>query len=174
MTQELDIASLEVIGEVPQDLNGAYFRNGPNRKFAAEGRYHWYDGDGMIHAAYFDKGRVRYKNRWIQTEPLKEELQAGRALWKGLREPPRRDRPDMPLKNTSNTDVTFHNGKLVTTWYLSGDMYHIDPFTLETLGTATSRVRRTCMPRRIPRWMSVPVSCCSSTTASKRPTCTTV
>ena len=58
VTQELDIACLDVIGKVPEDLSGAYFRNGPNRRFAAEGRYHWYDGDGMVHAAYFDKGKV--------------------------------------------------------------------------------------------------------------------
>ena len=137
VTQELDIACLDVIGKVPEDLSGAYFRNGPNRRFAAEGRYHWYDGDGMVHAAYFDKGKVRYKNRWVGTNPLKEELKAGRALWKGLQEAPRRDRPDMPLKNTSNTDVIFHNGKLVTMWYLAGGMYHVDPFTLETLGSAS-------------------------------------
>jgi carotenoid cleavage dioxygenase len=136
VTAELDVDRLEVIGKVPADLNGAYFRNGPNRRFAAEGRYHWYDGDGMIHAAYFDRGTVRYRNRWIGTAPLAEEIAAGRALWKGLHEAPRRDRPDMPLKNTSNTDVAFHDGKLVTMWYLAGGMYHLDPMTLETLGPA--------------------------------------
>ncbi|MFN0159950.1 MAG: carotenoid oxygenase family protein [Burkholderiales bacterium] len=134
VTEELSVDRLEVIGEVPADLNGAYFRNGPNRRFAAEGRYHWYDGDGMLHAAYFDRGRVSYRNRWVRTAPFAEEVAAGRALWKGLRESPRKDRPDMPVKNTSNTDVKFHNGKLVTMWYLAGGMYHVDPWTLETLG----------------------------------------
>lgn len=135
-THECDLDELEVIGTLPQDLSGAYFRNGPNRMYAAQGRYHWYDGDGMIHAAYFDKGKVRYRNRWIRTQPLQEEMAAGRALWKGLMEAPRPDRPDMPLKNTSNTDVIFHNGKLVTMWYLAGGMYHVDPMTLETIGPA--------------------------------------
>jgi len=134
VADELYVRDLEVIGTVPRDLNGAYFRNGPNRRYAAEGRYHWYDGDGMLHAAYFDKGRVSYRNRWVRTVPLNEELAAGHALWKGLRESPRADRPDMPVKNTSNTDVKFHNGKLVTMWYLAGGMYHVDPMTLETLG----------------------------------------
>ncbi len=136
VAEELYVRDLEVIGSVPKDLNGAYFRNGPNRKFAAEGRYHWYDGDGMVHAAYFDNGRVSYRNRWVRTTPLQEELAAGRALWKGLREAPRHDRPDMPVKNTSNTDVKFHNGKLITMWYLAGGMYHVDPMTLETIGPA--------------------------------------
>ena len=134
VVDELNVSDLKVIGQVPKDLNGAYFRNGPNRKFAADGRYHWYDGDGMLHAAYFDHGRVSYRNRWVRTAPLMEEIAADRALWKGLRESPRAERPDMPVKNTSNTDVKFHNGRLVTMWYLSGGMYHVDPMTLETLG----------------------------------------
>ena len=134
VSDELFVRDLEVIGEVPKDLNGAYFRNGPNRRYAAPGRYHWYDGDGMLHAAYFDHGRVSYRNSWVRTAPLVEEMAAGRALWKGLRESPRADRPEMPVKNTSNTDVKFHNGKLVTMWYLAGGMYHVDPLTLETLG----------------------------------------
>jgi len=41
---------LEVIGEVPQDLNGAYFRNGPNARYVGPGRYHWFDGDGCCTA----------------------------------------------------------------------------------------------------------------------------
>jgi len=127
---------LPVIGEIPRDLNGLYVRNGPNRRFAAEGRYHWFDGDGMLHAVRFDAGKVTYRNRWVRTRALAEELAAGRALWKGVMEPPRRDRPDMPLKDTSNTDVTFHAGKLLTMWYLAGDVYQIDPETLETVARA--------------------------------------
>ena len=127
---------LEVIGEVPQDLNGAYFRNGPNAHYVGPGRYHWFDGDGMLHGAYFDRGRVTYRNRWVRTACFREEEAAGRALWPGIMDPPRTDRLDMPLKDTSNTDVKFHAGKLVTMWYLAGQPYHVDPWTLETLGPA--------------------------------------
>ena len=81
VTTERDFDTLEVEGEVPANLNGVYVRNGPNRKFAAEGRYHWFDGDGMLHAVYFDRGKVRYRNRWVMTDGLKEEMEAGRALW---------------------------------------------------------------------------------------------
>ncbi len=41
---------LEVIGEIPRDLNGTFYRNGPNPAYEPAGRYHWFDGDGMIHA----------------------------------------------------------------------------------------------------------------------------
>ena len=132
--REVVCDDLQVIGKIPEDLTGMYVRNGPNRRYTPEGRYHWFDGDGMLHAVEFERGRVRYRNRWVMTDALKEELAAGRSLWKGVKEPPRRDRPDMPLKNTSNTDVKFHNGALVSMWYLGGDVYRVDPKTLDTVG----------------------------------------
>lgn len=133
---ELAIDRLEVQGELPADLNGLYVRNGPNPFHAPDWRYHAYDGDGMLHAIRFDRGRASYRNRWIGTEALREERAAGRALWKGLKEAPRADRPDQPLKNTSNTDVKYHAGRLITMWYRSGLPYAVDPDTLETLGPA--------------------------------------
>lgn len=56
VTTEIDADDLEVIGEIPRDLNGVYLRNGPNRRFPAGGRYHWFDGDGMVHAMAFENG----------------------------------------------------------------------------------------------------------------------
>ena len=136
VTQECFSDSMTVIGEVPKDLNGMYFRNGPNAFYQPDWRYHAYDGDGMVHAVQFDHGKVTYRNRWVQTQGLQEERAAGHSLWKGLKEPMRQDRPDQPLKNTANTDVKFHAGRLVTMWYRSGMPYALDPVTLETLGTA--------------------------------------
>jgi carotenoid cleavage dioxygenase-like enzyme len=135
--RELTLADLPVIGEIPKDLNGVYVRNGPNRRYAAAGRYHWFDGDGMLHGAWFENGKVTYRNRWVRARGFEEEGAAGRALWEGVMEPPRRDRPDMPLKDTSNTDVKFHAGRLLTTWYLAGDLYAVDPATLATEGRET-------------------------------------
>ena len=133
---EIVATDLPVIGDIPKDLNGIYVRNGPNPHFAPHWRYHAYDGDGMLHSATFERGRVTYRNRWIRTAALNEEIAAGRALWQGLKEKPRADRPDMPLKDTSNTDVKFHNGRLLTMWYLAGQPYHVDVRTLETIGPA--------------------------------------
>ena len=136
VTQECFSDTMTVIGEVPKDLNGIYFRNGPNAYYQPDWRYHAYDGDGMVHAVQFDQGKVSYRNRWVQTQGLQEEREAGHSLWKGLKEPMRQDRPDQPLKNTANTDVKFHAGRIVAMWYRSGMPYALDPVTLETLGTA--------------------------------------
>jgi carotenoid cleavage dioxygenase len=134
--REIVAGRLPVIGEVPRDLNGVYVRNGPNPYFAPTWRYHAYDGDGMLHSVTFSRGEVTYRNRWIRTRGLEEEIAAGRTLWKGLKEPLRRDRPDEPIKNASNTDVKFHGGRLLTTYYRGGLGYHVKLDTLETIGPA--------------------------------------
>ena len=127
---------LPVIGRMPADFGGIYVRNGPNAFYPPDWRYHAYDGDGMLHAVRFDQGRVSYRNKWVRTAGLQEEQAAGRALWRGLKEPLRKDTPQQPLKNTSNTDVKYHAGRLITMWYRAGLPYAADPFTLETLGPA--------------------------------------
>jgi carotenoid cleavage dioxygenase len=134
--EELVLEDLPAIGEVPPDLNGLYVRNGPNAYYPPDWRYHAYDGDGMLHAVSFDHGRIGYRNRWVRTAGLDEERRAGHALWRGLKERPRADTPGQPLKNTSNTDVKYHAGQLITMWYRSGMPYAVDPRTLDTLGTA--------------------------------------
>lgn len=135
---EIDASDLEVIGEIPADLEGLYVRNGPNPRFPTQGRYHWFDGDGMLHAIYLENGKATYRNRWVRTDGFKAESDAGHALWEGIAEP-RDGNPDdgsrLRLKDTANTDVMFHNGNLLALWYLSGAPYRIDPLTLETQGT---------------------------------------
>jgi len=132
--QEDSWDELQVIGQVPADMNGLYVRNGPNAFFEPTWRYHAYDGDGMLHAVRFSQGRASYRNKWVRTAGLQEEQAAGRPLWTGIKEAPRADTPEAPLKNTSNTDVKFHAGRLLTMWYRSGMPYAVDPMTLETLG----------------------------------------
>jgi carotenoid cleavage dioxygenase-like enzyme len=123
---------LAVIGQMPSDFSGLYVRNGPNAYYPPDWRYHAYDGDGMLHAVRFQAGRVSYRNRWIRTAGLQQEQAAGHALWRGIKEPFRGDRPGEPLKNTANTDVKFHAGRLLAMWYRSGLPYALDPHTLET------------------------------------------
>ncbi|MDZ7917477.1 MAG: carotenoid oxygenase family protein [Rhodococcus sp. (in: high G+C Gram-positive bacteria)] len=135
---ELTLEDLTVIGEIPTDLNGVYLRNGPNRQFPSTGRYHMFDGDGMIHAAHFENGKVRYRNRYVHTRSFEQESEAGGALWTGLMENPK-DNPwgnghGLGIKDASNTDVIYHRGQVLSTWYLCGTPYAVDPLSLETLG----------------------------------------
>src|SRR5207302_995615 len=76
--------NLEVVGEIPTDLDGVYLRNGPNPQFPPEGRYHWFDGDGMVHAVRFQDGRATYTNRWVRTAAFERERTEGKMLWTGI------------------------------------------------------------------------------------------
>jgi carotenoid cleavage dioxygenase-like enzyme len=131
---EVEVHDLPVIkGRIPSDLNGVYLRAGPNARFAPNGRYHPFDGDGMVHAAQFDKGRLTYRNRYVRTDGFTEEEATGASTFYGIRET-LKDRPDKRLKDTANTDLVGHAGKVLALWYMSGDAYELDPITLQTLG----------------------------------------
>ena len=118
--EEIDVANLPVDGELPPDLEGIYMRNGPNPAFDPISYTYPFDGDGMIHTVYFDKGRARYRNRWVKTKGLKAEQRAGRALYGGLFNPgpidPSLVGPDGdpgPIKNVANTSVIQHGGHIL-------------------------------------------------------------
>jgi carotenoid cleavage dioxygenase-like enzyme len=76
LAMEADAHDLVVIGEVPEFLEGALYRNGANPQFAPRGRYHWFDGDGMIHGFFFENGKVSYTNRWVRTDRWKSRPNA--------------------------------------------------------------------------------------------------
>jgi carotenoid cleavage dioxygenase-like enzyme len=138
---------LEVEGEIPADMYGAYLRNGPNPQLKPGNRYHPFDGDGMVHAVYFRDGEVSYRNNMIDTACLRAEREAGHAIWPGVMGPFNFDLPDFPIKDTSNTDIILHNGQLISLWYNSGIPYTLDPLTLENTGPLVS-------PSRLTRRMS--------------------
>ena len=138
--EEYDADDLEVIGEIPRDIDGIYFRNTENPVHDAIGLYHPFDGDGMIHAMTFRDGRARYCNRFVRTRAFAAEQEAGHALWAGIAEDPRRSlRPGWgahgAVKDASSTDVVVHAGKVLSTFYQCGEGYRLDPHTLDTLGT---------------------------------------
>jgi len=132
---ERTIAGLELLeGELPDDLNGVYVRNGPNPQHEPVGRYHWFDGDGMVHAVHIADGQATYRNRWIRTAGFERERAVGRPLWTGIMEPFADNPKDAREKDTANTDVVFHHDRLLATWYRCGEPVALDPVTLETIG----------------------------------------
>jgi len=141
-TVELDATELELIdGEIPRDLEGIYLRNTENPLFEAiTGRYHPFDGDGMVHAIRFREGRAEYRNRFVKTAGLLAELEAGGALWAGILESPEASQREgwgarTRMKDASSTDIIVHRGEALTTFYQCGEAYRLDPHTLETRGT---------------------------------------
>jgi carotenoid cleavage dioxygenase len=85
--RETTAVELAVEGEIPRDLFGAYVRNGPNAVFEPTNPYHWFDGDGMLHAVHFRDGRASYRCRQVRTRGLADEVRRGRAIWPGVTGP---------------------------------------------------------------------------------------
>ncbi len=134
---------LEITGELPPDLYGAYLRNGPNPQFKPGNRYHPFDGDGLVHGIYFRDGEVCYRNSQVETACLQREREAGHAIWPGVMGPFDFSLPDFPIKDTANTDIILHNGRLISLWYNSGIPYTLDPLTLANTGPLQSPSRMT-------------------------------
>jgi carotenoid cleavage dioxygenase-like enzyme len=133
-SMEGEARDLAVEGEIPRELHGAYYRNGPNPQFAPRGRYHWFDGDGMIHGFFFENGSCDYRNRWVRTERFASERAAGRALFGGLAEMTAGDPEAEGISsNAANTNIVWHGDKLLALWE-AGPPHELDPVTLETKG----------------------------------------
>ena len=65
--------------------------------------YHWFTGDGMVHAIELRDGQaISYRNRWVRTRKLAAEV--------GTR-PPRG--PVEPIDGPANTHVVWHAGRLL-------------------------------------------------------------
>ena len=154
---EITAEDLEVIGEIPRDLNGVYVRNGPNPRYEPRGRYHWFDGDGMVHAVHFDDGRASYRNRWVRTTAFtREEAAGGAAVERDHRDPAGNPHGE-PEKDTANTDLVFHNEQLLATWYRCGQPWRS---TRSRSRRSAPRLRRhpRCEVWPTPRPTSAPAS----------------
>ncbi len=139
---EYDATELEVVeGTIPRDLDGIYLRNTENPVMPAIGRYHPFDGDGMLHAIRFRDGAAAYRNRFVRTTGLAAELDAGEPLWAGIIESPHKSKREgwgarRKMKDASSTDVVVHAGRALTTFYQCGEVYQHDPDTLAQHGAA--------------------------------------
>ena len=83
--EEVDAAELEIIeGAIPRDIDGVYLRNTENQIHQPLGRYHPFDGDGMLHRIDFQNGRANYSNRFIRTRCFHAEQEEQASIWGGL------------------------------------------------------------------------------------------
>ena len=111
---EIDAPDLIVEGELPEALNGTFHRNGPNPLFPPRDSYHYFSGDGMVHAATFENGRVSYRNRWVRTEKWNADANAGEALFGSMGNPMTTDKRAKGVRyNVANTHIVKHGGRLL-------------------------------------------------------------
>nr|ACO87673.1 carotenoid cleavage dioxygenase [Brachypodium sylvaticum] len=120
---------LPVRGHLPECLNGEFVRVGSNPKFVPVAGYHWFDGDGMIHAMRIKDGKAAYISRYVKTSRLKQEEYFGGAkfmkigdlkgffgLFMVLMQELRKQLKVLDATygtGTANTALVYHHGKLM-------------------------------------------------------------
>ena len=136
---EADIFDCEVVGEIPAELDGAFYRlhpdwlyppNPPDDIILA--------ADGYASMFRFKGGVVDYKGRYVRTERFQNQLAARRQLYGYYRnpftdDPSVRDPANPQRRTTANTTPVAFGGRLYATKE-DGLPHRLDPNTLETLG----------------------------------------
>lgn len=132
---EADIADLVHTGEIPRELNGAFYRVQPDPQFPPRlGDDIAFNGDGMITRFHFHDGQCDFRQRWAKTDKWKLENEAGKALFGAYRNPLTDDESVKgQIRSTANTNAFIFAGKL---WAMKEDSPALvmDPATMETFG----------------------------------------
>lgn len=130
--QEDDFADLPVTGSMPHAIAGTLYRNGPNPQFdPRDENYHWFLGDGMVHAFRIAEGRVSYRNRYVRTPKWQAEHAAGKALFGSWGNPMTTDASVAATDSgVANTNIVWHAGRL-----LALEEGH-EPFALDPVSLA--------------------------------------
>ncbi|MFE9647680.1 carotenoid oxygenase family protein [Streptomyces sp. NPDC006365] len=125
---------LEIEGRLPDELNGALYRMNTSQFYRPEdpSRYHWFDGDGMVSALFLRDGRATYRNRYVETAGLKEEMELGRSIYGSFMNGSATPLPPGAFpKNPANTHVTLFDKRLLV--FSVGPPHDLRPDTLETV-----------------------------------------
>jgi len=130
----------DIEGDVPADLRGTFFRNGPGRQRIGDSQYgHWFDGDGMLCSFSFNESGVDFRNRYVRTPKYIDETAAQAVRYRGFgTQVPgglRKNFLKMPA-NPANTNTIWHGGHLLAL-NEGGKPWKVDPTDLSTVGEFT-------------------------------------
>lgn len=130
---ECDIEDCEVEGLIPDEINGAFYRVGPDFQYPPAPGNIPFDGEGHLCMFRIANSRASFKSRYVRTQRYKAQLAAHRRLF-GVYRNPFTDDPSVAKvsRGTANTHVVFHAGKLFALKEDSPPVA-VDPLTLETL-----------------------------------------
>ena len=133
---EGDIGDLIVEGEVPPEMDGAFYRVHPDPQFAPKmgAGDQFFNGDGMVSMFRVKDGKVSFKQRYAKTDKWKLENAAGKALFGSYRNR-RTDDPSVmgQHRGTANTNVLVFGGDLLAMKEDSPCLV-MDKLTLDTDG----------------------------------------
>ena len=96
---------LEIVGTIPEDLQGTLLRTGPNPVNPGP-NHHWFTGDGMLHAIQLGNGQAKsYRNRWVRTKGLEEKT--GLSAAKGG------SQLELMVQGSGNVNVVGHGDRVL-------------------------------------------------------------
>jgi carotenoid cleavage dioxygenase len=132
---EGEVLDLEIEGEIPADLDGAFYRVQPDPQFPPKlDNDIAFNGDGAISMFRFKGGKVDFKQRWVRTDKFDLERKAGHALFGAYRNPLTDDESVKGrYRGTANTNI-FGFGKTLYALKEDSPAVAMDPVTLETRG----------------------------------------
>lgn len=129
----------DIEGEIPAELTGTIFRNGPGLTDINGYRFkHPFDGDGMINSVAIKDGKAFYRNKFVRTEGYIKEQKSGKPEYRGVFGTQKpggwmANAFDVKLKNIANTHVVYWGDRLLALWE-AAEPHRLDPHTLETIG----------------------------------------
>lgn len=130
---EGEIADLVVLGEIPKEIKGTFYRVMCDPFRAPVPGNVPLDGDGNISAFRIHDGRVDMKMAYVKTERYMLERAANKALF-GLYRNPYTHHPCVrsAIDSTANTNLVYWADRLLALKE-SALPYSVDPDTLETI-----------------------------------------
>ena len=132
---EMSVRNLEVEGEIPAEIDGAFYRAVPDNAHVPTFEDDIaLNADGMVSRFRFENGHVDYDIRYVETDRYVAEREARRALFGQYRNPFTDDPSVAGVDRTlANTTPVWHAGRLFMTKE-DGLGYEVDPHTLNTIG----------------------------------------
>ena len=136
---EADIFDCEVVGQIPAELDGAFYRLHGDWFFPPKDPGEPYlSADGYISMFRIRGGRAGYRGRYVRTQRFEQELAAGWRLYGKYRNPFDDDPSVFDVENphrrtVANTSPVVMAGRIYATKE-DGLPHEIDPNTLETIG----------------------------------------
>lgn len=131
---ECDLRDCDIDGEIPGEIDGAFYRVGPDFQYPAPKGIP-FDGEGHVSMFRIKDGHVDFRSRYARTQRYDAQAAARRRLFNIYRNP-FFDDPSVKGKRisrgTANTHIVYYNGKMMAMKEDSPPVL-MDPLTLETV-----------------------------------------
>jgi carotenoid cleavage dioxygenase-like enzyme len=130
---EVDIHDCDVEGDIPLNIDGAFYRVGPDWQYPPMAGNIPFDGEGHVSMFRIKNGHVDFKSRYPRTQRFKAQAAARQRLF-GMYRNHFTDDPSVAgvSRGTANTHIAYYNQKLLA-FKEDSPPVMMDPLTLETV-----------------------------------------